>query len=105
TVFAPTNQAFQDLLDSDPSWNSLNDIPVSTLETVLNYHVVDGVNVQSDELVNNATITTFGGSDLTVDLSSGAKLETSSSQSVDIIFTDVQSTNGVVHVVDAVLLP
>ncbi|NNC94896.1 MAG: fasciclin domain-containing protein, partial [Chitinophagales bacterium] len=42
TVFAPTNQAFQDLLDSDPSWNSLNDIPVSTLETVLNYHVVDG---------------------------------------------------------------
>ena len=47
----------------------------------------------------------LGGGTVTVDLSAGAKLTTSSSQSVMISATDVQGTNGVVHVVDAVLLP
>lgn len=104
TVFAPTNDAFQALLDSDPSWNTLADIPVATLEVVLNYHVVNNANVQSDQLTDNQEITTLGGT-LTVDLSDGAKLETTSSQSVNIIITDVQGTNGVVHAVDSVLLP
>ena len=47
TVFAPTNEAFQALLDSNTDWNSLADIPVATLEAVLNYHVVSGANVLS----------------------------------------------------------
>lgn len=104
TVFAPTNDAFQELLDSNNDWNSLNDIPVSVLEAVLNYHVVNGANVQSDQLTDNQQISTIGGM-LTVDLSNGAKLETTSSQSVDIILTDAQGSNGVVHVVNIVLLP
>ena len=104
TVFAPTNDAFVALLDSNPDWNSLDDIPVATLEAVLNYHVV-GANVQSDELSNDQEVTTLGGSMLKVDLSDGAKLETGSNQSVDIIITDVQGANGVVHAVNQVLLP
>ncbi len=105
TVFAPTNDAFQALLDSDPNWNSLDDIPLATLEAVLNYHVVNGANVQSDELTDDQVVPTFGGSPLTVDLSNGAKLETTSGQSVVISLTDAQGANGVVHVVDSVLLP
>lgn len=104
TVFAPTNAAFQALLDSDPSWNTLADIPAATLEAVLSYHAVSGANVQSDQLTDNQEITTLGGT-LTVDLSNGAKLETTSGQSVNIIITDVQGTNGVVHAIDAVLIP
>lgn len=104
TVFAPTNDAFVALLDSNDDWNGLEDIPTATLETVLNYHVV-GANVQSDELSDNQEVTTLGGSMLTVDLSNGAKLETSSNQSVDIIITDVQGANGVIHAVNQVLLP
>lgn len=104
TVFAPTNQAFQNLLDSNMDWNELGDIPVATLEAVLNYHVVSGANVQSDELSDDQTLMTLGG-DLTVDLSSGAALETTSGQTVNISLTDLQGTNGVVHVVDEVLLP
>ncbi len=104
TAFAPTNAAFQALLDSDSTWNTLADIPVATLEAVLNYHVVSGDNVQADELTNGQSITTLGGT-LTANLSSGAKLETTSGQMVNIVATDVQGTNGVIHVVDAVLLP
>ncbi|RSC95705.1 fasciclin domain-containing protein [Tenacibaculum singaporense] len=105
TIFAPTNDAFQALLDSNDSWNSLADIPIGTIEAVLKYHVFAGGNVQSDELNDNQEITMFDGNMVTVDLSSGAKLDTSSGQSVVISLTDVQGTNGVIHVVDSVLLP
>ncbi|MDP2542350.1 cell adhesion protein [Tenacibaculum discolor] len=105
TIFAPTNDAFQALLDSNDSWSSLADIPIATLEAVLKYHVFAGGNVQSDELSDDQEITMFDGSIVTVDLSSGAKLDTSSGQSVVISLTDVQVTNGVIHVVDSVLLP
>ena len=104
TVFAPTNAAFQALLDSNNDWNTLADIDIATLEAVLTYHVVDGANVQSDQLTDDQAITTLGG-ELTTDLSSGASLETTSGQNVGIILTDVQGTNGVIHVVDEVLLP
>ncbi len=104
TVFAPTNDAFQALLDSNADWNSLADIPLATLEAVLNYHVVSGANVQSDQLTDNQTITTLGGT-VTTDLSNGAKLESTSEQSVGIILTDAQGSNGVVHAIDTVLLP
>lgn len=104
TVFAPTNSAFQALLDSNNNWNSLADIPIETLAAVLTYHVVSGANVQSDQLTNDMTITTLGGN-LTTDLSNGAKLDTTSGQNVDIILTDVQGTNGVIHAIDEVLLP
>lgn len=105
TIFAPTNGAFQALLDSNDSWNSLEDIPIETLEAVLAYHVVAGANVQSDQLSDNQQITMYDGNTVVVDLSDGAKLETSSNQSVVISLTDVQGTNGVIHVVNSVLLP
>jgi len=106
TVFAPTNDAFQGLLDSNPAWNTLNDIDSTTLSAVLSYHVVNGANVQSGQLMQGQNITTLGGS-LTVDLSNGAQLMTSDTSQgpVNIIVTDVQGTNGVIHAVEEVLLP
>ncbi|MEL7531773.1 MAG: fasciclin domain-containing protein [Bacteroidota bacterium] len=104
TVFAPTNDAFQALLDSNEDWNELADIPVETLDAVLKYHVISGANVQSDELTNEQEVNAIEGT-LTVDLTDGAKLKTSSGQSVEIIITDVQAINGVVHAVNEVLLP
>jgi len=107
TVFAPTNAAFQDLLDSNMAWNTIADIPIGTLDAVLKYHVVNGFNVQADELTNGP-VATLGG-DITIDITSGAQIVTSSQQTVNIIVgaatNDVQGTNGVVHAVDAVLLP
>jgi uncharacterized surface protein with fasciclin (FAS1) repeats len=103
TVFAPTNAAFQALLDSNTDWNSLGDVPVATLEAVLLYHVVNEANVQSGEL-SNGDVPTLGGI-ITIDLTDGAQIKTTSSQTVNIIVVDVQGTNGVIHGIDTVLLP
>ncbi|MFD0991815.1 fasciclin domain-containing protein [Tenacibaculum geojense] len=107
TVFAPTNAAFQALLDSNPDWNSLADIDIATLDAVLKYHVVSGANVQADQL-SAGVVSTLGG-DITIDLTSGAQIITSSNQTVNILVgaatNDVQGTNGVIHAVDTVLLP
>lgn len=105
TVFAPNNAAFQALLDSDPTWNSTADIDENLLGLVLSYHVVAGANVQADQLSNGQVITMYDGGDVTVDLANGAALQTGSGQTVNIILTDVQGTNGVIHVVENVLLP
>ncbi|WP_275316212.1 fasciclin domain-containing protein [Tenacibaculum bernardetii] len=105
TVFAPTNAAFQALLDSNNAWNGLGDVPIETLDAVLKYHVVNGANVQAGQLSDNQEITMLSGGMVTVDLTDGAKLETSSGQSVVISVTDVQGTNGVIHAVNNVLLP
>lgn len=105
TVFAPTNSAFQALIDGNPNWNSLADIDSVTLASVLEYHVVASVNAQAKSLTQGQMIPTLNGNDLTVDLTSGAQLMTTGMQTVNITQTDLQGTNGVIHVVDEVLLP
>lgn len=104
TVFAPTNDAFQALLNSNNDWDSLADVPIATLDAVLKYHVVSGANVQADQLTDDQTITMLSGGTVTTDLSNGAKLDTGSAQSVTVTTTDVQGTNGVIHVIDTVML-
>ncbi len=108
TVFAPTNEAFQALLDSNEEWNSLADVPIETLEAVLKYHVVNKANVQAKQLTNG-DVTMLDGDKITIDLTNGAQIKTSSGQTVNILVgpatNDVQGTNGVIHAVDAVLLP
>lgn len=104
TVFAPTDKAFKALLDSEKDWNSITDIPVATLEAVLKYHVISGKNIQANQL-SNGDVTTLGG---TITLE-GAKIKTSSNQTVNILVgaatNDVQGKNGVIHAIDAVLIP
>lgn len=105
TIFAPTNAAFQALYDTNPAWNSSADIPIETLTAVLAYHVLASANVQSSQLTNGQEITMYSQGILKVDLTNGAKLMTSSNQTVNIAIPDVQGTNGVIHAIDAVLLP
>ncbi len=105
TVFAPTNAAFEALLASNADWNTLADIPVATLEAVLKYHVVAGANVRASDIVSGAPVTTFEGSDFSIDLSGSAPVINATNSTATIIATDVQGTNGVVHAIDTVLLP
>jgi transforming growth factor-beta-induced protein len=105
TVFAPTNQAFVDYIGNTTGVNSIADISSNDLDAVLKYHVHVQANVQSDQLTNGMSISTLGTGSLTVDLSNGAQLTTATSQTVNIIVTDVQGTNGVIHAVDKVMLP
>ena len=104
TVFAPNNEAFQKLLDSKAAWSSLDDIPVDVLKSVLLYHVVTTKNASSS-LSNGQQIPTLNGASLVVDLSSGVKIKTVSGQSASVIDADIDSSNGIIHVVNEVLLP
>ncbi len=106
TVFAPNNAAFQALLDSNDDWNELGDIRSTLLDSVLSYHVVQGANVLSGTLTQDQEITTLLGETLTVDLTGGgAALIDRYGQTVAVLAADVQANNGVVHVVENVLLP
>lgn len=107
TIFTPNNAAFKALLDSNDSWNSLGDIPIEVLDKVLKYHVVNDANVLSTSLKNNQEIEMLGSGKVTVELTTdGAKLKTDGNTTpVTISKTDVQNTNGVLHVVNEVLLP
>ncbi|WP_299123634.1 fasciclin domain-containing protein [uncultured Winogradskyella sp.] len=105
TVFAPTNDAFADLLlELDPSGNTaLGDLDPATVDSVLTYHIV-GANVQSSGLPNGA-VATLGG-EITAD-NTAFTLTDPNGRVSNIITTlvDIQSTNGVVHVIDKVILP
>ncbi len=108
TVFAPTDQAFQDLIDGNPDWNDLNDIDSATLDAVLKYHVSDEGNFRSTDLTDDLSVNTLlMNASFTIDLTDPNQpaIDDGAGRNTDIIFTDVQAANGVVHLVDAVLLP
>lgn len=90
TVFAPTDAAF-DALSAVPTGQALID--------VLLYHVVSGA-VGSGDLVNGDVPTLLSGSDLTVDLSDGVKINNATVTTANIL-----TKNGVIHVIDTVLVP
>jgi transforming growth factor-beta-induced protein len=98
TVFAPTDQAFADLLEAlDISAADLLAHP--DLSKVLLYHVVSG-KVMSTDLSDGLMAPTLNGESITVDLSDGVKIDSSS-----VTTADIEATNGVIHIIDTVLVP
>ena len=102
TVFAPTNQAFIDA--GFPTIASIEAATPSALIPILTYHVAAG-RVFSSDLVNGQMLTMLSGGMTTVLLNNGAQIDGASSAPSNIIQTDVVATNGVIHVIDRVLLP
>jgi uncharacterized surface protein with fasciclin (FAS1) repeats len=108
TVFAPNNEAFTQLL-SALGVSDINDIPVATLLAVLQYHVVPGRAFSSD--LGNGSLEMLGSGSTTVNLTNGANGgpsitgSSSTTNKANIVSTNMMATNGVIHVIDAVLLP
>jgi len=103
TVFAPTNDAFQILLDSNADWNELSDIPLDLLVSVLTYHVVPARAFDKDlstAVDANSELPTAFGKNITIDLSNSMINQTS-----QIINVNYNCVNGVIHVIDNVLIP
>jgi len=97
TVFAPTNTAFDNLAAA--LGVDLNGVLAHPqLGDILLYHVL-GTEVLSTQLVNGP-VATLNGQNVTIDLTNGVKVNAS-----NVTLADVSSFNGVVHVIDAVLLP
>lgn len=104
TVFAPTNDAFTSFL-SENNFSGLAAIPANVLEKTLKYHVVTSANVLSTALTNGMMVNTFANESFTINLTAGAKITDVNNRISNIIATDVQCSNGVIHVLDKVLLP
>ena len=97
TVFAPTDDAFNKL-PAGTVEGLLNDIP--TLTNILLYHVVPG-KVMAEDVVNLSSATTASGEAVTISVMDG-KVMINDAQ---VIITDIEASNGVIHVVDTVILP
>lgn len=98
TVFAPTNDAFAALPEGVLA-DLLKPENKAQLVKVLTYHVV-GASVKSTDLSDGQKAATVEGQEITVDLSDGVKIE-----SANVVSADIMASNGVVHVIDAVILP
>lgn len=97
TIFAPTNDAFNALF-ADLGISGVTDLTAEQLIPILTYHVV-GDNVLSNELVDGKVSTLNG--DIEIGLGNPPTINADS----EIVAVDVQGTNGVVHVINKVLLP
>jgi len=99
TVFAPTDDAFAALPAG--TLEGLLEDPQGTLRDILLYHVVDGA-VPAETVVTLSEATTLEGEPVTISAVDG---EVVLNDSVRVIITDIMASNGIIHVLDAVLLP
>ena len=106
TVFAPTDDAFAALPDG--TIETLLEDPAGDLTDILTYHVVAGAVPAADVVeLDGQQITTVNGAAITVGVADDGSvtLTDAAGNDVAVIATDVQANNGVIHVIDAVLLP
>jgi uncharacterized surface protein with fasciclin (FAS1) repeats len=98
TVFAPTDDAFAALPEGLVDCLLLEE-NVDALTAILTYHVVDGQVMSTD--LTDGPVPTLQGEEVTVDLTDGVVLN----DSVNVATADVEASNGVIHVIDGVLVP
>ena len=99
TVFAPTNAAFEAISETTAT------LTADQLRDVLLYHVVAG-NVRAEDLSDDMEVTTQNGDTFMINIDgSNVSITDSNDNSINVLLTNVQTTNGVIHVIDGVLLP
>jgi len=99
TVFAPTDEAFAKL-PAGTVESLLKDIP--KLTAILTYHVVAGKVMAADVMtMDGQSAKTVNGATLAISTKDGVKLNANTS----VVKTDIACTNGVIHVIDTVLIP
>jgi len=104
TVFAPTNQAFENLYVL-LGIGGISDLPAELVRDVLFYHVTEGRRAANSVVPRNGTrsITTLLGAKFTVDKM--GMITDVFGQSASIVSADISASNGIIHVIDTVILP
>ncbi|WP_297707103.1 fasciclin domain-containing protein, partial [uncultured Eudoraea sp.] len=109
TVFAPTNDAFKELLSGLENYDSLEDFDSDEekelLAGILSYHVYAGGAIPSSGLQEGQTITTLQGEELVVNLENGVFIKDATEADARVVIPNIEVSNGIVHVVDKVLVP
>jgi len=99
TIFAPTNAAFAKL----PA-GTLSSLTPEQLKSILTYHVVAGEVLAKD--VKPGKVKTVNGAEFTVNVNNGkVTITDAKGNTVNVVSTDIVGSNGVIHVIDGVLLP
>ena len=106
TVFAPTNNAFT-ALNTELAPGGIAGVSAANLTKVLQYHVVSPANVLAASLTEGQVVTPIltPAQTFSIQLTGGAKIKDANNRISNIIITDVQCSNGVIHAIDKVLLP
>ena len=99
TVFAPTDAAFAALPEGTVE-NLLKPENKDQLVAVLTYHVLSGKVMSGDIAGKELSAATVQGSELDIDATDGVTVD-----GANVVTADIETSNGVIHVVDAVLLP
>ena len=102
TVFAPTDRAFGSLPDGTLQ-ALLRPANRDQLASILTYHVVPAKVMATD--VTAGDVTTVNGAAFTVSTDDGVALTDGAGNEISVVRTDVEASNGVIHVIDGVLLP
>jgi uncharacterized surface protein with fasciclin (FAS1) repeats len=100
TVFAPVNDAFAGLPAGTVD-NLLKPENKADLQSILTYHVVPGA-VKSTDLTDGMVVNTVNGKSITINVSEAG---VSINGGAKVTMADIETSNGVVHVIDTVLLP
>ena len=111
TVFAPTNDAFNKLPEGTLG-SLLQPENIGTLQSILTYHVVAG-KFMAEDVINaindndgEFTVTTLQGNDLTLKLWEGSVyVKDTQGNKAKVIIADVDTSNGVIHAIDTLVLP
>ena len=109
TVFAPTNAAFADLLAQLDGFDSLEDFNSTELQNllavILQYHVIPGTAALSTDLSDGQMLTTLQGTAVTVSTDGGVFIQDATDVDAEVTTPNVETSNGVVHIINKVLLP
>jgi uncharacterized surface protein with fasciclin (FAS1) repeats len=105
TIFAPTNQAFEDvLLELFPEQNaSLEDIETLDLVSILNLHIAENLNLELDDYTSS-TVNTLGGT-IEIDTTIPSVTDVNDREALILQRNAIQTLNGVFYKIDTVLLP
>ncbi|UZO80475.1 fasciclin domain-containing protein [Aquimarina sp. ERC-38] len=102
TLFAPTNEAFSNALTA-LGFNSLDDVPSETLLAILQAHIIGDTIVRAEDLVDG-DVTTLNG-DITINAGDTTVLGPGNSEPANITTANLTGINGVIHIIDSVILP